>query len=61
MSISATIPPATENLPEGDGEQVMEHECHPLGRPQGVHHHQQGQADPLGQQRLVLGGPAQPM
>jgi hypothetical protein len=33
----------------------VEHEGEPLGRRQGVQHHQQRQPDPLGQQRLLLG------
>jgi hypothetical protein len=42
------------DLVEGHGEHVVQHERDPLGGCQGVQHHQQRQADPLGQQRLLL-------
>ena len=39
----------------GTGEDVVQHERQPLGRRQGVQHHEQRQAHRVGQQRPVLG------
>jgi len=44
------------DLLERDREQVVQHERQPLGRRQGVQHHQERQADRVGERRLVLGG-----
>jgi hypothetical protein len=47
------------DLVEGHGEHVVQHEREPFGRGQRVQHHEQGQADRVGEHRLVLGvGPA---
>ena len=43
------------DLLERNREHVVQHERQPLGRRQGVQHDQQGQADRVGEQRLVLG------
>jgi hypothetical protein len=43
------------DLVEGHGEHVMKHEGEPLGRSDGVEHHEQRQADGVREQRLVLG------
>ena len=40
---------------EGHGEHVVEHEGQPLGRRQRVEHDEEGEADRVGQQRLLLG------
>jgi len=43
------------DLVEGHSEHVVEHEREPFGRGQPVQHHEQGQADRVGQHRLMLG------
>jgi hypothetical protein len=43
------------DLVERHGEHVVQHERQALGRRQRLQHHEQGEADRVGQQRLVLG------
>jgi hypothetical protein len=43
------------DLVERDPEHVVPHEGEPLGRRQRLEHHEQGQTDRVGEERLVLG------